>query len=149
MGVLNWGEPTIEFAKLTSDSPGEFTSFGEIVQGTTALETTEGDETEALDEGGAVVDSRKDKNRYSLTFTLFVKRGDTRPIDDNDGVITDNYAVRLTPEDDTLPGFIMDKCSVSVVETWTAADGSRLTYTFRGLKPKTGKILKPYTRSSE
>ena len=60
----------------------------------------------------------------------------------------DNYAVRLTPEDETCEGFLMENCAVSVEESWSSADGKLLKYTFDGLKPTTGKICKPYTKSS-
>ena len=151
MSVLNWGKPLIEICKLENgELPAEpaWEALPEIADGTTQLTTEEGTKTEAIEEGGEVVDTRMAKNKYTLALELFVKKGDTKPIEDSDGRVVDNYAVRLTPEDDTCPGFIMDKTSVSVQETWTSADGGRWRYTFAGLKPKTGNILKPYTKSA-
>lgn len=151
MATLAWGKPLIEICKLENGelpaSP-DWTAMPEIVDGTAKVNTEQGEKKEALAEGGEVVDVRYSKSKYSLEFELFVKKGDAKPIEDEDGVIIDNYAVRLTPEDDTCEGSLLDKTSVTVVETWTSADGKRWKYVFDGLKPKTGKILKPYLKSA-
>ena len=68
------------------------------------------------------------------------------PIEDEDGVVVDNYAVRLTPEDETLEGFIIEKSSVSVEKNWSSEDGETLKYTFEALKPATGKMCKTYKK---
>lgn len=149
MSVLSWGKPLVETCKLENGAlPASPTwkAMPEIVTDTTKLNTEQGEKKEALAEGGDVVDVRYSKSKYSLELELFVKKGDEKPIEDEDGVILDNYAVRLTPEDETCEGFILDKTSAAVIETWSAADGKRWKYTFNGLKPKTGKILKPYTK---
>lgn len=150
MAVLSWGKPTVEFTKSEGGAPGTsavWTAMPEIVEGTAQLETTEGELIEATQEGGAVVDSRRKANKYKFSVELFVKKGDTKPIDDVDGIISDNYAVRVTPEDDECEGFQFDNSNVSVVETWNAADGKRWKYTFDAIKPKTGALNKPYTKA--
>lgn len=125
-------------------APTTWLEMPAIVSGTAKLDTQEGDKVEAKEEGGGIVDSRRDKSKFTFELEVYAKKGDTKPIEDNDGVILTNYAVRLTPEDDETEGFIMDKASVSCVETWSSADGKKWKYTFDGLSPKTGKILKPY-----
>jgi hypothetical protein len=146
MAVLNWGKPTVQIGVVGAGGsvPATWLELPAIVQGTAQLTTEAGNKTEAIAEGGDIVDVRYDKSKYTLELELFVKKGDAKPIDDNDGVIIDNYAVRLTPEDPAGYGFVMDNTSVACTETWTAADGSRWKYTFSGLKPATGKILKAY-----
>jgi len=147
MSVLAWGKPKkLEAGKLgVSDAaPTDWIEFPEIVKDTAKLTTEQGSKTEAIAEGGGIVDVRVEKNKYSFECELFVKTGDEKPIEDEDGIVLDSYAVRLTPEDPKNEGFIMDKTSVSCVETWTSADGKRWKYTFSGLIPKTGKILKAY-----
>ena len=145
MSVLSWGKPKVEYGVVASDgtAPTTWKSFSEIVSGTAKLTTEKGTKTEAVEEGGGIVDVYNGKNKYVFEFELFVKKGDEKPIADEDGVITDNYAVRLTPEDPTNEGFILDKANVSCEESWSSADGKRWKYTFSGLKPKTGTILKP------
>lgn len=148
--ILKWGKPLLEIIKLVdgeipSSSP-QWTALDNPVQDSTQLATTEGDVAEANGEGGELVDAYVKASTYSLTFQLFAKKGSAKPIEDEDGVILDEYAIRLTPEDDTLPGFMLPKCRVSVVDTFTAADGERWQYTFRALKPTTGKMKQEYTK---
>ena len=146
MSVLSWGKPTIEVALLGADgTPGEWTEIDTPKQDTSQLTTEAGTKTEATEEGGGTVDVRYDKSKYTFVCQLFAKKGGSKPIEDNDGVVLDNYAVRLTPEDPTNVGFVMDKTNVSLVDTWSAADGKLWQYTFEGLVPSEGKILKPYT----
>lgn len=151
MSTLSWGKPKIEFAAVSADgaAPTTWKAMPEIVTDTTKLNSEQGEKKEAIAEGGDVVDVRFSKSKYTLEFELFVKKGDIKPIEDQDGVITDSYAVRLSPEDPECQGFCMDKASVAVLETWSSADGSRWKYTFSGLKPATGKILKPYTETAQ
>ncbi|MBQ2364707.1 MAG: hypothetical protein II288_03975 [Alistipes sp.] len=146
MSVLSWGKPKVEYAKSVNGAAStDWEEFPEIVEGTTQLETTEGALVEAPEEGGDIVDSRRPKNKYKFSFELYVKKGDKKPIEDEDGVIIDNYAVRLTPEDPECEGFLIDKANVSIVETFNSADGKRWRYTFDVIKPASGKMLKPYT----
>lgn len=147
MAVLSWGKPTVEFTESKLGVPGStWTAFGEIVEGTAQLETTEGEIIEATEEGGIVVDSRRKASKYKLSLELFVKKGDTKPIDDDNGIITKNYAVRVTPEDPECEGFVFDNTNVSVFETWNSADGKRRKYIFDAIKPADDKIIKPYVK---
>lgn len=140
MAVLSWGKPKVEFAKTdASTGLGPATSgwsaFGEIKEDSASLDVTEGELIEATEEGGGVVDARRKANKYVFVLELFVKKGDTRPIPDTNGIIADNYAVRLTPEDPECEGFLLDKTNVTVSERWTAAEGKILRYTFNAIKP--------------
>ena len=148
MATINWGQPTLEICELVGGklpSSPTWTKLDVPAEGTTNMETTEGEKTEALDEGGAVVDTRKKKNKYTLRFALYEKKGRTKPIEDEDGLITKDYAIRVTPEDPTTPGFLLAKCAVSFQYTYTAAEGGRWIYTFDALVPDEGKMLQPYT----
>lgn len=148
MSVLSWGKPKVEFTKSVNDEvpTPTWTAFPEIKEDTAKLTTTEGTKKEATEEGGDVVDTRKGKNKYSFELEIFVKKGDKKPIDDEDGVILDNYAVRLTPEDEECEGFLIENATVSVTESWSSADGKLWKYTFDAKKSKTGKTLEPYTK---
>ncbi|MBS9774943.1 MAG: hypothetical protein KGV59_07315 [Tenacibaculum sp.] len=146
MAILSWGKPKLEISKL--DENGDATTWVIVdtpVENTTKMNVEKGERKEAKEEGGAAVDVRVGKNKYNLEFELYAKKGKSKPIEDEDGRITDNYAIRLTPEDETQKGFVMDNSSVSVEETWDSENGGKWKYSFQGLKPKTGKIVKPYT----
>lgn len=148
MAVLSWGKPKLEHGTSVAGAAATtWTAFETPKEDTTELTTTKGDKVEAKEEGGALVDARYKASAYELAFQLFVKKGDTRPMTDVDGVVAGDHSIRLTPEDDTTEGFIMDCCSVSVEETWKSAEGKLLKYTFTGKKPATGNICKPYTKT--
>lgn len=150
MAVLTWGKPKVEIAPYVAGvlpATPTWAELPEIKENTAKLTTAKGTKQEAKGEGGELIDARYNKNAYSFECDIFQKRGDSKPIEDADGLIIPNYAWRLTPEDSTLQGHQMDKTSVSVEESWTSADGTMWKYTFEGLKPATGNILKPYTEA--
>ena len=145
MAVLSWGKPLLEICKLEDGvipvSP-VWIKIDTPVQDSTKLDPAEGTKREALEEGGAVVDSFREKSKLTLTFDLFAKVGFNKPIEDEDGVITDNYAIRLTPQDPLTRGFILPNCTVSVGDSFSSADGEKWTYTFDALKPLDGGTMK-------
>lgn len=151
MSKLSWGKPTVEFTKTENGAPAAaavWAAFPEIKEGTAKLTPTKGNKIEAIEEGGDLVDARYGKSKYAFELEVFVKKGEERPIEDQNGIVADNYAIRLTPEDEACEGFMMDNAIVSVDESWSSADGKMLKYTFEGLKPATGKVLKPYTKKA-
>ena len=145
--ILSWGKPGIEYVKLENgDLPSTpvWKAFPTPVENTTKLETEEGESKEAKVEGGEVIATRKNVSKYKLEFEIYETDDLTAPIPDNDGIALDQYAVRLTPENTSAKGFIIDRASVSVVRTWDSENGGKIKYTFTALKPKTGKMLKQY-----
>lgn len=151
MAILSWGKFILETAPSTSGAPATSATWKAIdtpKDGTFKLNTEEGATTEALEEGGEVVDSRTAKNKVTIEFDLFVKKGVQQPFENNDGVIAGEHAFRLTPEDNTLEGFIIERSTVSAQTTYTSAEGKMIHYKVKALKPKTGNILKPYTKGT-
>lgn len=150
MSALSWGKPTIETTTSTDGAPGAsatWTAIDTPKDATTKLTPTAGTEVEAIEEGGEVVDSRNGKNKYLLEFDHFVKKGKTRPWEDNDGIIAGEHAFRLTPEDEDCEGIQIDRCTLRVEESYSTADGIMLHYVAKVLKPKTGKMVKPYFKN--
>lgn len=144
MAKLSWGEPTVKATKLSAAgvAEGSAITFPPIKQGTAQLNTEEGDLTEALDEGGDVVDSRRARSRYTFVCDVFAQKGETYPIaPDEEGKILDNFKLELEPEDSETVGFVMGSCRVSCTESWTSADGTMLHYEFAAIKPKSGKTF--------
>ncbi|MCL4482182.1 MAG: hypothetical protein M1445_06130 [Bacteroidetes bacterium] len=149
MAILSWGKPKIEVVVAAAGAvpvTPTWITFPEIKENTAKLTPTKGTKTEAIAEGGEIVDIHYQKNKFTFECEVFLKKGSTRPIADVDGHIIDNYCLRLTPEDITQEGWIMENTSVSCEESWTSADGKMLKYTFDGLKPAAGNMLKPYTQ---
>jgi len=63
-------------------------------------------------------------------------------VEDTDGVITGEYAVKLQPEDKTVEGIIIDRSVLSLEDTYDTDNGTKWKYTADVLKPKTGNQVK-------
>jgi hypothetical protein len=150
MAILSWGKPLIETTASVDGAAGGsavWTAIDTPKEDTTKLTTTAGTDVEAVEEGGEVVDKRKGKNKYTFEFDLFVKKGVDLPFEDEDGVISGEHCIRLTPEDDTCKGILIDRCTLSVEENYSVKDGKIKHYVATVLKPKTGKMVKEYTKA--
>lgn len=145
MATLNWGKMKLETKPSEGGAPKEHVEWKKIdtpKNGTTKIDTTEGNVTEALEEGGGVVDSRTEQSKYKLEFDLFVKKDVEPPFTDVDGVIQGEHAFRLIPEDPTAKGYLIDRAQVAVTESFTSAEGGLMHYVIKVLKPKEGEFLK-------
>lgn len=150
MAILSWGKGLLETTTSKDGAPEGTPTWKAIdtpKEGTLKLNASAGTEVTATEEGGEIVDSRIGKTTYSLEFDLFVKKGVERPWEDTDGIIIGEHAFRFTPEDDTTEGFLIDRSSVHCEESYTAADGKILHYVTKCMKPKSGKTVKPYTKT--
>lgn len=148
MAILSWGKPKIQHKESVNGAPvagGTWRDIDTPKQDTTKVTPTAGNEVTANEEGGEVVDSRVGKNTYQFEFDIFVKKGQPRPFDDEDGFIKGEHAFRVIPEDDACEGMQIDRCTLRVEESYTAADGKMLHYVAKCLKPAAGKTVKPYT----
>lgn len=151
MSVLSWGKCKIETTPSTDGAPGASASWKVLPtpkEDTTKITPTAGTEKTATEEGGDLVDVRYGKNTYTFEFDLFVKKGEERPFEDNDGLISGEHAFRITPEDEECEGALIDRSVVRCDESYSTADGKLLHYVARCLKPKEGKTVKPYTKAS-
>lgn len=138
MAVIGWGKPRI-FVKDLDATSSKWEELPTPVEDSTQLTTTKGDKQEAKIEGGENEDIKYGKNTYALVLNIRAAKGRKRPISDSDGVVVHNYAVALQPEDPEVPGFCMEKTTVSVEDTFTSADGGVWAYTFDALKSAADK----------
>lgn len=145
--ALSWGKPKI-WVKGLGGTDNKWRELPTPAENTTELQTTKGDKTEAKIEGGDNEDVRYGKNNYSLVMDIRKSIGRETPIENDEGIINFEYSVALQPEDPAAPGFIIDRSSVSVEDSYTAADGAIWRITFDALKPTTGKKVKWGTISS-
>ena len=147
MAKLKWGLPKIEACLLVAGAIPVTPTWIELrnpVENTAKLTTTSGNEVNAPIEGGEIIASRRSANSYTFEVELYANDAVAKPISDTNGVVAGEYAIRITPEDSTLYGFIMDKSAVSVEDTFDAQIGQKWKYIFKGLKPTTGNIVKEY-----
>lgn len=152
MSVLPWGKCKVEVCKLENGAiPAEpaWKEIAPIQSESTQLESEEGDTQEAREEGGGLVDMRRNKSTYTLTLAQYKKKGITQVIPDDDGVITDNYAVRVTPEDPTNEGILMPCCMVALSVTFSSTDGALWNWTFTALQPSDGGKMLRYHLAGE
>lgn len=151
MAELSWGKPTIEFGKCGADGAAPTTweklAF-DPVENSTKLTPTKGEKKEAKVEGGENEAVKYAKNTYVFEFEVRAAKSRTKPIPDEDGVVSGEYAFRLTPENIECEGFLIERSTVSVEDTFDTAEGKKWKYTADVLKPKKGNQVKPYTAPS-
>lgn len=151
MAQLSWGKPTIEFGVCGADgtAPTKWEKLAYTpVEDSTKLTPTKGNKFEANVEGGEPEAIKYGKNKYAFEFEVRAAKGRIKPIEDEDGVVIGEYAFRLTPEDAECEGFQIDRATVSVEDTFDTKDGKKWKYTVDVLKPKEGKMVKPYSAPS-
>lgn len=149
MSKLSWGKCNLQHTTSNNGTPGtDWKDWPTPKEDTTKVTPTAGTKKEATEEGGDLVDVLYGKTKYVLEFEMFVKKGETRPIEDNDGIIEGEHAFRIIPQDPTCEGIQIDCARGTVAESYSTADGKMLKYTFDCLKPAEGKIVKPYFANS-
>lgn len=151
MAILGWGKCKIKHTTSTNGAPAAGANWEQLPtpkQDTTKVVPTAGAEKVAYEEGGDIVDVRYDKTTYQLEFDLYVKKGEDRPFEDNDGIIDGEHAFRVIPEDESNRGCQIDRSVLRVEENFTTAEGFFLHYVAKVLKPAAGKSVKPYTESA-
>ena len=143
---LAWGKAQVQYAKLTGGEPGTFKAFPYSVDGSLQLTPTKGDKLEANIEGGEPEAVKYKKNTFTLEFEIRQGNEDgtprKKPIEDEDGVINGEYAIRIMPEDNSVEGIQIDRCVLSLEDSFNTADGGRWKYTVDVLKPKSGNQIK-------
>lgn len=131
--VLSWGKPTI-IVKCLDVVGAIWRKLETPVEETTNFEEAEGDELEAKEEGGDVVDSMRKSGSATLNFEEFVKKGHKLPFAKTNGKVERHYAVYVQPEDPDAVGLFIPEISVSVRTTMTAADGIRQVIAAKAVK---------------
>lgn len=148
--ILSWGKPTISWKTSTNGQPasGSWTIIDTPKEDTTQLTSSAGDNVEAKEEGGELVDVMFKKNTYTLEFDIFVKKGKALPWTDTDGIVSGEYAIEITPEDQNCVGIQIDRCTLRAETNYTSADGITVHYTATPLKPASGKMVKLLTNGT-
>lgn len=147
---MNAGRCKVYGAKLDVDGNiGKWRLFDTPKEDTTIIETNPGDKKEWFEEGHVKVDEYQKVASYTLKFEMLGMKDRKKPIEDVNGVITDNYAFRIIPEDESCFGIFLPRCSVSCEETWSAAEGTLWKYSCASLKSPDFVELMDYFKESE
>lgn len=141
--IITWGKPLVEFAKTEAlgAEPDSWKKMPTQQEGTVQLTTNQGTPKELFGEGHELVARKSEKPTYQLVMDVFIDKGDERPIETEDGVVVDNYAVKLTPEAAESKGFMFKNSQVEAEELWSSDEGTKVRYTFAALKPASGNTF--------
>lgn len=138
-----FGKPKIQYCPSVDGVPdGNWVTIDTPKEDSTSLETNEGDDLEAREEGGEIVDRIGQASSYSLSFELFKKKGEAFPLSDKEsnGVVSGEYSIRVTSDIDTeAPGYQIDRASVKTARLYSPDETYRKQFTFSALKPGTDK----------
>lgn len=138
--TIGWGRPTIKVKKI-SEVEGSYSELPTPVENSTNLETTQGEKMEAKIEGGDNEAVKYKANTYELSFRIREapeKAEKLKVISDKDGVVNDEFAVQVIPENEKAIGVQIDRASVNVQTSYSSEEGVVKTYTFSALKPSDG-----------
>lgn len=93
---LSWGKCTIKIGKLQSsgEAPSSWIDIPTPVENSTKLTPTKGAKKEAKIEGGENEAVKYAANTYTFEFEIRAGKGRRKPVEDTDGVITGEYAVK-------------------------------------------------------
>lgn len=141
---LAWGKCTIKIGKVqdNGNEPSSWVDIPTPVENSTKLTPTKGKKMEAKIEGGENEAVKYSANTYMFEFEIRAGKGRKKPIEDVDGVIVGEYAIKLQPEDKTVEGIQIDRSTLSLEETYDTENGTKWKYTADVLKPKTGNQVK-------
>jgi hypothetical protein len=148
MATISWGKPqifigptTATIATSASSGTNDWYLLSTPVEDSTSLTGTQGDKTEATIEGGEAEATRYNAATFELTMNVRMaidSEGSTdtyrylpnplyKEVTGNNArteYTASSVAVVLIPKEPAAPGFYCPDCSVSIMETYTAADGA-------------------------
>lgn len=137
---IGWGKPNIFYRKV-SDS--FWKKVPDVVEDSYQLTPTKGDKKTANVEGGEAEAVKHKANSYEAAYALRLAAEREMHIDHTNGLVDDEYALCVIPEDANVPGPYIERSEVSVEDPMNAGDGSNWTYTHSCLKPVSGgKMVK-------
>ena len=127
--ILGWGKNSIKIGK---------TVYSDIVQNSTALSVEQGQEQEALLEGGEAEGRKQQPDKYTLTFSRRI--GDKNEVDV--GFVENGGDAEVIPENTGAVGVKLTGCSKRIDVKFDSTDGLVAVYTFKtkGAHDNTGKL---------
>lgn len=141
MSNLSWGKPRIFVKDLDAESPS-WKELNTPVEDSTELQTTKGDKLEAPIEGGENEEVKYKDSNHTVVYNIRKVKGRSVPIPNKNGVAAHHYAFCLQPEDPTNIGFLIEKTSVSVDDTFTTGDGAIWAIEHEALAASKGNTVK-------
>lgn len=154
MPNISWGKPEIYFGaqgKTVGANTYDFEKISTPAEDSTQLTGQQGEKVEARIEGGAAEDTKYKDPTLELVMKIRMAKEDGGSLRTLPSVLyksgstteytEDKVAVCLIPKNNAAPGFFCASCSVSIIETYTAADGAFWEITLSINVPTTGKAI--------
>lgn len=138
---LSWGKCKI-FIKNIAQQNSKWKLLPTPVEDSTNLTPTQGDKLEAKIEGGEYEAVKYKKNTYQLVYNIRKAEGRKQPMANNDGVVKDEYAILLQPEDPNTDGFYIERSAANIQDQFTTAEGAIWNCTHDALSPASGNTVK-------
>ncbi len=158
---MSWSKCLIEIGKTGTDDafPETLKSVGTIKDKSTTLETSDGDTLEAKATGGILVAKETQEGGYTLTTriiepedSLFVDLGlgevTASDLDVKTHIVSEDYAVKVTPKNIGAKGIKAAKASVSFKPGYSEEEGHFVDLTFDILMPSTGVWYTRFTKTA-
>lgn len=132
---LDWGKCKVVVDK--NGQRGKATTIEDIVEGSTQLNTEQGQKTEAVIEGGEVIATRYQRNKYSLTFQEFGQPS----IENIDGIVAGYHDVTLVNCDSGVDKEVFTITAVINVQPGFSSEyGTVTNYTCDAVRQEDGSI---------
>lgn len=141
--ILAWGECDVLVKNISTKAVAPpWKVLHKPVEDSTSLEPTQGDKTEALVEGGEREAVRYKKNTYALSLQVRVAPGVPLVLEDEDGVVEDQYSVVVIPKNQKALGIYIERAEANILKRYSSADGITAEYTFDVLRASSGTQVK-------
>lgn len=133
--VLSWGKCSVTATPISGTGYNSTAPiiFDTIVEGSTSMEPSQGDKTEAKIEGGAVEAAKYGANGYTLSFQERIGSEDSLKLTNHNGVVNGEFKVTIVPENSAAKTVRINKASANVQLSYSSADGLIATYSFTAL----------------
>lgn len=141
MALISWGKPKL-YTKNADSASAKAYEIPTPVENSTNLTPTKGEKVEAKIEGGNNEDVIYKRSTYALIYNVRKAKNRKAIYPASDGLVSDHYGIMLQPEDDTCEGFFIESSTVSVDDTYTAADGAMWQITHDAVAAQTGDTVK-------
>ena len=161
MASTSWGAPTLQFVPLATGETAPTGAWDSVeglitieadilLEGSTTLNTEEGETKKLKNARGNDVDSKKMPSSYTLETSIIRTKGSTPKFQASNGIVSGDYAMRLIPEDPAAIGIQFGKCNIAVNKGWDEDQGLLDILTVSGVQPNgTDKeICKEYIAQS-
>ena len=138
---LQWGKPKL-FIKDLGTLGAKWKKLPTPVENSTQLTPQKGEKMEAPIEGGENEAVKYKRSKYELAYGIRMAKNRKPPVPATDGVVKNEYAVLLQPEDPSTNGFYIERTAVSYEDPFNAADGGIWNVLHDALSPESGNTVK-------